>query len=401
MINLIKGTKTYEFIKETLPIRVHHGGAFNIKNSEKLIKTTDCIAGSSKRYEYEHLAPGTINNKVRNRMMEKEKMSKTFTIDRRKEARHDFDSRMEFNLQKRKIKKKELEKKFYNYNFQPKINKKRINIYSSKAPKVTPRVHMKEIREKSYTDQAPPSNAFRKKKNKSNLGKDTHKRKIERSREQITEDFSNLVSERTRPKASTKISNLIGINLESMNYDYSITNNNSFESIQHPLKESEFGYVKDKRSKAHPNEVRKAEDSTTFQYRQPEIKFSGFTKSQAKGNKIQNLKKSNTEAPAKQKVEHEKPSQSVQNYEHDTLVDDVELEDDSIKDLSKKEKLAEVVNVSQSRNGLNLFLNNENGKFVSNNLEQQLNDTESEGFFKLSTNEKKNSMKVNIKGHFS
>jgi hypothetical protein len=339
-------------------------------------------------------------------MIESEKMSKTFTIDRRKEARQDFDSRMEFNLEKRKVKKKQLEKKFYNYNFKPKINKNRINIYSSKAPKVVVKKN-KKTANKYNNVTAPPQNAFKKKtvKRKSNLGRDTHMKKITKSKEHLEDNFSNIVSARTKPKESTRISNLIGANIESIKYDYSITNNNSFESIHQRLKGSEFCFETKEENELPGNPEAPTQDNQNFQFRQPEIKFSGFSKSQTRLNQKQNLKKSNTEAPAKSKKESEVHNQSLQNYEHNPLDDAEEILDQFEPEFEKKmeEKVDApgVKNVSQSRNGLNLFLNNENGKFMSNSLDIQVNETESEGFFKLSANEKINSMKVNIKGHFS
>ena len=60
--------------------------------------------------------------------MESAKMSKLFTKDRRVMAKADFDSRLELTLQKKRIKQKQLEKKFYDFDFKPKINKRRINI---------------------------------------------------------------------------------------------------------------------------------------------------------------------------------------------------------------------------------------------------------------------------------
>lgn len=55
-------------------------------------------------------------------------MSKLFTKKRRVGAKEDFQMRVEMTLQKQKLKKKELIKKYYNYDFKPQINKKRINI---------------------------------------------------------------------------------------------------------------------------------------------------------------------------------------------------------------------------------------------------------------------------------
>lgn len=66
--------------------------------------------------------------------MIEEKMSTLFTKQRRVNALKDFQARLEMTLQKKKLKKKELEKRFYDYDFKPKTNKKRINIYNNKVP---------------------------------------------------------------------------------------------------------------------------------------------------------------------------------------------------------------------------------------------------------------------------
>jgi hypothetical protein len=58
--------------------------------------------------------------KINNRRKKKKKLS-------------DFEMRLELTLQKKKLKQKELERKYYGYNFKPDINKKRINIH--KKPK--------------------------------------------------------------------------------------------------------------------------------------------------------------------------------------------------------------------------------------------------------------------------
>ena len=76
-----------------------------------------------------------LNNKIRNKYKEKEKMSLLFTRDRRKEARQDFSHRMEMNKQKAKMKKKRLEMKYYDFSFKPKTNRKRIKIYNKKLPR--------------------------------------------------------------------------------------------------------------------------------------------------------------------------------------------------------------------------------------------------------------------------
>jgi hypothetical protein len=88
-----------------------------------------------KRHEFIQVPPKHLSNEKRNKMIESEKMSKLFTKTRRKQAKNDFMDRTQFNLEKQKINKKKLKEKFYNYNFKPQINHKRINIYSNKLHK--------------------------------------------------------------------------------------------------------------------------------------------------------------------------------------------------------------------------------------------------------------------------
>jgi hypothetical protein len=75
-----------------------------------------------------------LDKKTRSRLKEQEKMSKLFTKSRRTEGKKQFKNRVEMNKQRAKIKKKNLEKKYYDFDFKPKINKKRINIYSRNMP---------------------------------------------------------------------------------------------------------------------------------------------------------------------------------------------------------------------------------------------------------------------------
>lgn len=350
--------------------------------------TTDAV----KRYKYDHLPSGTINNKIRNKMIEKEKMSKTFTTDRRKEARVDFDSRLEFNIQKRKIKKKQLEKKIYNYDFKPKINKNRINIYSSTAPIIKPRIIKKpKVIDNANTYQKTRPNPRRVfKKKKSGLGKDTHLKKINQSKEPI-QNFSNFVSEKDK-SYTEDLGNMIGANIDSIKYDYSVTNNNSFESIHQRLKGSEFGFPT---NPYKDNKIPK-DDIENSNIRQPEIKFSGFSKSQTRLKK-QNLKKSSTEVEKKSHQMIEIVNQSLNDVKGDKFENsEIEVEKEF-----ENEDFSDRENVSHTRNGLNLLVNKDNGKFVSNLVDAQTIETESETFFKLSNADKVNSMKLNIKGHFS
>lgn len=358
-----------------------------------MARTSDHIADAVRRHEYDYLPAGAINNKVRNKMIERERMSKTFTMDRRKEARSDFDSRMEFNLQKRRIKKKQLEKKFYDYDFKPKINKNRINIYSKNAPKVTVKARRKKTPSKSpgkFAKKDAPTRAVIKRqnapRNKSDLGEDTHLKRINQSRE-VLQNLSNFATEKSETE---DLGQVIGENLESIKYDYSVTNNNSFESIHQRLKGSEFGF------QAKENQAGR-EEAADECARQPEIKFSGFSKSKSRYNK-QNLKKSRTEVDQLPNQLGEMANQSLNNLKNN--VDSMEVEVEMDDTPSQEMLVSQNQNVSRNRNGLNL-LKKDDGRFVSNAMEKNTNQSESDTFFRLSTTEKVNSMKLNIKGHFS
>lgn len=357
-----------------------------------MARTSDHIADAVRRHEFDYLPAGTINNKVRNKMIERERMSKTFTIDRRKEARSDFDSRLEFNLEKRKIKKKQLEKKFYDFDFKPKINKNRINIYSKTAPKITPKMKPKKAPNKSPNKFIKKQTPIRAKVNrpnpprrKSNLGDDTHLKRINQSRE-VLQNLSNFAMETSEAEDLGKV---IGENLDSIKYDYSVTNNNSFESIHQRLKESEFAF------QAKENQAHSEEDQESGCPRQPEVKFSGFSKSKSRF-KQQNLKKSRTEVDNLPNQMGEMANQSLNdlNKDRESLEMEVEMED------TPSQEMLVSKNAPHNRNGLNL-LRKDDGRFVSNVMDKQTNKSESETFFKLSTTEKVNSMKLNIKGHFS
>ena len=103
-------------------------------------------------------------------MMVKEKMSKLFTKKRRIDALSDFESRLELTLQKKKLKKKELEQKYYDFDFKPQTNKKRINIYSKKLPKkVVNTIKKKEkqsiMKKKRKSEEKALNETIRKKMN--------------------------------------------------------------------------------------------------------------------------------------------------------------------------------------------------------------------------------------------
>ena len=123
---------------------------------------------------------GEINGKIRNKMMMKEKMSTLFTKNRRIAALNDFEMRLEMTLQKKKLKKKILEDKYYDFDFKPRTNKRRINIYSKKIPdnvlntikkKTKPKKKLKRIRStedslnKTIRKKIKSKNVFRNQKN--------------------------------------------------------------------------------------------------------------------------------------------------------------------------------------------------------------------------------------------
>jgi hypothetical protein len=100
-----------------------------------LRKESPSMVDAVKRHEFVNVRPKEISNEKRNKMIESEKMSKLFTKDRRKKAKNDFMDRTVFNLEKQKMNKKRLQEKYYNYDFKPEINRKRINIYDKKLHK--------------------------------------------------------------------------------------------------------------------------------------------------------------------------------------------------------------------------------------------------------------------------
>lgn len=108
-------------------------------------KESPGLIDSVKRREFKFVAPKELPNDRRNKMIEQGKMSKLFTKDRRKKAKSDFMDRTMFNLEKQKINKQKLQKKYYDYNFQPEINQKRINIY---APKLHKNVYQRTFKTK-------------------------------------------------------------------------------------------------------------------------------------------------------------------------------------------------------------------------------------------------------------
>ena len=77
-----------------------------------------------------------MNNKKRNKFIESEKMSKLFTKKRRVLAKNDFQDRVQMNLIKQKLRKKELEKKYYDFSFKPQINKKKFKGKRNKSKKI-------------------------------------------------------------------------------------------------------------------------------------------------------------------------------------------------------------------------------------------------------------------------
>lgn len=212
---------------------------------------------------------GKVNNKVRNRFVEKEKMSQTFTKNRRLRAKNDFQRRLEFNSQKREMKKKELDRKYHNYDFNPKINQKRINIH----PKTLPRnVYKAKKADKAQAKMSKPP------ARKSNLGKDTHKKKIEKLKEEMSSHLSNMQSNENRSENTQIFAEGLDAKIESIKYNYSVTNNNSLKSIHQKLK-----------SPKHPDH--EADQSSFFENQSPQPnleddhQFHGFSKSNSKFTK--------------------------------------------------------------------------------------------------------------------
>ena len=116
-----------------------------------LRKESPSLVDSVKRREFIYIPPNILSNEKRNKMIENEKMSKLFTKDRRQKAKNDFIDRAMFNQEKSKIKKAKLKEKFYDFNFKPEINHKRINIYSKKFHKnVYKKTFDKRILKKSF-----------------------------------------------------------------------------------------------------------------------------------------------------------------------------------------------------------------------------------------------------------
>ena len=212
---------------------------------------------------------GKVNNKVRNRFVEKEKMSQTFTKNRRLRAKNDFQRRLEFNSQKREMKKRELDKKYHNYDFNPKINQKRINIH----PKTLPRnVYKAKKADNTMSKMSKPP------ARKSDLGKDTHKKKIEKLKEEMSSHLSNMQSNENRSENTQIFAEGLEAKIDSIKYNYSVTNNNSLKSIHQKLK-----------SPKHPDNERDQSSFFENQSPQPNLEdnhqFHGFSKSNSKFTK--------------------------------------------------------------------------------------------------------------------
>ena len=102
------------------------------------------------RNTFREVGANEIDRKTRNELMVEEQMSKLFTKKRRIEALSDFEMRLEMTLQKKKLKKKALEKKYYDFDFKPRTNKKRINIYSKTLPSSVVATLKKKKRESKH-----------------------------------------------------------------------------------------------------------------------------------------------------------------------------------------------------------------------------------------------------------
>ena len=133
------------------------------------------------------------------------------------------------------------------------------------------------------------------------------------SKDRLGPNFSNFESENIKTDTMEEI---IGGNIDSIKYDYSITNNNSFESVHQRLKGSEFGFhtketeeIIDNSKKTFPTDL-----NEEYPIRQPEIKFSGFYKSQTRIKK-QNMKKSPTVDPIQLNQKSVTMNKSLNNLE--------------------------------------------------------------------------------------
>lgn len=115
-----------------------------------LRKESPSIVDAVKRHEFMNVPPQELSNDKRNKMIEREKMSKLFTRDRRQKAKNDFMDRAMFNVEKQKLNKKKLQEKYYNYDFKPQINKNRINIYKGNNHK---NVYTKTIEKQKPTER--------------------------------------------------------------------------------------------------------------------------------------------------------------------------------------------------------------------------------------------------------
>lgn len=100
-----------------------------------LRKESPSLIDAVKRREFKFVAPKQLPNDLRNKMIEQEKMSKLFTKDRRRQAKLDFMDRTQFNIEKQKLNKQRLQQKYYDFDFKPEINQRRINIYGTKLHK--------------------------------------------------------------------------------------------------------------------------------------------------------------------------------------------------------------------------------------------------------------------------
>lgn len=363
---------------------------------------------------------GNINNKIRNKFVEKEKMSHTFTKNRRVKAKGDFQRRLEFNSQKRKMKKRELEKKYYNYDFNPKINQKRININPKNLPSHVYKT--KKVLKGKGNISKPP-------KRKSRLGTNTHIKKIKKLKDEMSSHLSNMQSNGNRSENTQVFAEGIEPKIESIKYNYSVTNNNSLKSIHQKLK-----------SPKHPDQ--EEEPSSFFENQSPQNairsdpKFHGFSKSHSKFTK----KSLTPDAPLPQ-LENINHQDRINSHDfidqnagkgsstnlHDTdikthnspILDDPQRSQnlDSVRSdrpgdtILKKEKILLGINKVGSKRISNLIRSKEINKQNEVNLEKLENSNENleemTDVWEVSqteTNEKselQNDMELRIKGHFS
>lgn len=202
-----------------------------------------------KRHKNIHLGPGKINNKKRNLLVEKEGMSKLFTIDRKKQAKKDFEERREYEIQKRNVNKRKLDEKYNDHSFTPTLIAKNPNSENKNPhPYIYDRgnrVVKRTLKNNNNTttssfnhegmstgelNSKKHSQISKKMKKNTKLGKNTHLKKIEK----LKQEKMLYESKNTHQQEIGE-----GEGIETINCANSITNNNSLESLHQKLKDQD------------------------------------------------------------------------------------------------------------------------------------------------------------------